>query len=114
MGSPLVFRPTTRTTGPMGVTEEGFAAFWAAYPKRQARKDALKAWGQLRPSAEVQQAILDALQWQVPAWPDLAYAPLPATYLRGDRWTDEPLAVVPKVDTRLPVWAQAAMKARRG
>ena len=112
MGSPLVFRPTTRTTGPMGVTEEGFAAFWQAYPKRQARKDALKAWRQLRPSAEVQQAILDALQWQVPAWPDLAYAPLPATYLRGERWTDEPLAVADKIDTRLPAWAQSAIKAR--
>ena len=93
---------------------DGFAAFWAAYPKRQARKDALKAWEELRPTLELQQTILDALKWQVPSWPDLAYVPLPARYLRGERWTDEPLAVVPKVDTRLPVWAQAAMKARRG
>jgi hypothetical protein len=114
MGSPLVFRPTTCPVEPMGVTEEGFAAFWSAYPKRQARKDALKAWQQLRPSTEVQQAILDALKWQIPSWPDLAYAPLPATYLRGERWTDEPLAVTQKVDARLPAWAHAAIAARRG
>jgi len=114
MGRSLVFRPATRTTGPLGVTEEGFAAFWAAYPKRQARQEALKAWRRLRPSAEVQQAILDALEWQVPSWPDLTYAPLPATYLRGERWTDEPLAVAQHVNTRLPAWAQAAVKARRG
>ena len=93
---------------------DGFTTFWAAYPRRQARKEALKAWRVLRPNGETQAAILDALRWQVPSWPDLAYVPLPATYLRGERWTDEPLAVVQKVDTRLPVWAQAAMKARRG
>tara|TARA_R110000824_G_scaffold18615_2_gene73409 strand:- start:109 stop:405 length:297 start_codon:yes stop_codon:yes gene_type:complete len=96
----------------MEVSDEGFAEFWSTYPKRQARKDALKAWRQLRPSAEVQQAILVALAWQIPSWSDLAYAPLPATYLRGERWTDEPLAVAGKIDTRLPAWAQTAIKAR--
>ena len=112
MGGTLVFRTTPSPVEVVGATEDGFDTFWQTYPRRQARKDALKAWRQLRPSAEVQQAILDALQWQVPAWPDLAYAPLPATYLRGERWTDEPLAVADKIDTRLPAWAQAAITAR--
>jgi hypothetical protein len=93
---------------------DGFDHFWRTYPRRQARKDALRAWRQLRPSAETQQAILDALKWQVPGWTDLAYTPLPATYLRGERWTDEPLpAAAEAVDTRLPAWARAAVQARR-
>jgi hypothetical protein len=91
--------------------DQGFGHFWLAFPRRQARLDALKAWRQLRPSAETQAAILDALAWQAEAWTDLSYCPLPATYLRGERWTDEPLTA--KVDARLPAWAQAAMKARR-
>jgi hypothetical protein len=114
MGSPLVFRPAACSVESMGVTEAGFAAFWSIYPRRQARKDALKAWRQLRPTPEVQQSILNALTWQVPSWSDLAYVPLPATYLRGERWTDEPLAATQKVDARLPAWAQAAIAARRG
>ena len=93
---------------------DGFDAFWRVYPRRQARKDAVRAWRQLCPSAETQRAILDALEWQVPAWTDLAYTPLPATYLRGERWTDEPLpAATETVDARLPAWAHAAVKARR-
>ena len=90
-----------------------FDIFWKAYPKRQARKDALRAWRRLRPTAATQQAILEALAWQVPGGTDLTYAPLPATYLRGERWTDEPLTVADPVDTRLPAWAQAAVRARR-
>lgn len=93
---------------------EEFAAFWAAYPKHQGRKDAWKAWQSIRPSVAVQAAILAALAWQRREWSDVAYAPLPASYLRGERWMDEPLVAVVKSQTRLPVWAQAALKARRG
>jgi hypothetical protein len=99
---------------PTLVVDDGFTSFWAVYPKRHAKKDAMKAWGQLRPSAELQAAIMDALAWQIPGWTDLTYAPLPASYIRGERWTDEPLAVPEKMDARLPAWAHAAAKARRG
>lgn len=71
-----------------------FDLFWQAFPKRRAKADARKAWLKLRPSAELVQKILDALVWQSVQhdWvkADRAYCPLPATYLRGERWEDEP------------------------
>ncbi len=67
---------------------ENFDAFWSRYPRREARKDALKAWGQVRGDRFLGE-ILEALDWQVPRWTDRRYVPLPATYLRGERWTDE-------------------------
>jgi|TARA_R110002110_G_scaffold250425_1_gene466534 monoamine oxidase len=97
---------------PSIVTGDGFEAFWRVYPKRQAKKEAQKAWRRIRPDAATQAAILASLAWQVPTWTDLTYAPLPATYLRGERWTDEPVSVGESVDSRLPAWAQGAVKAR--
>jgi hypothetical protein len=71
-------------------TQTDFQVFWAAYPRRHAKKDALKAWRQLNPDTETVQAILDALEWQkqTDQWKRLII-PLPASYLRGARWEDE-------------------------
>lgn len=67
-----------------------FMAFWAAWPKKQAREDAYKAWKALLPPLD---AVLDALKWQrqQEGWlkDNGAYIPLPATYLRGKRWLDD-------------------------
>jgi hypothetical protein len=71
---------------------DGFAAFWLAYPRHEAKKDAFKAWCQVKPSSEVQEQIRAALVWQTqqPNWKQsMRYIPLPASYLRGERWTDE-------------------------
>lgn len=67
----------------------GFSAFWDRYPRREAKKDASKAWQQLPP--ETEPLIHAALDWQLPLWEDREkkFIPLPATYLRGERWTDE-------------------------
>ena len=95
---------------------DGFDEFWSSFPRRQARIEAKRAGAKLKPTAEVQQLIQDALRCQVPTWTDLSYCPLPATYLRGERWTDEQLspAEAKSADTRLPTWALAARKARLG
>jgi hypothetical protein len=83
---------------PQPIVEDAFAQFWSIYPRRVARKDALKAWAQLNPDAATVQAILDALAWQVKQeqWrrDDGAYVPYAATYLRGERWTDDPPKVL--------------------
>lgn len=69
-----------------------FALFWAAYPRRVAKKEARKAWAQVDGAAHLD-AILSALAWQVaqPSWTkdDGAFVPHPATWLRGERWDDE-------------------------
>jgi hypothetical protein len=73
---------------------EDFQAFWRVYPRREAKQDALKAWGRLNPSAALVTEILDALAWQTQRddWTkdDGRYVPLPASWLRGQRWEDEP------------------------
>lgn len=70
----------------------GFQLFWAKYPRREAKIDAYKAWRQLQPDPELQASIHAALEWQISAnqWADQPlYCPLPASYLRAERWTDE-------------------------
>lgn len=68
-----------------------FDDFWKLYPRRVARKDAEKAWKGIRSEdyPQIFAAIEQAKQtddWQRDNW---RYVPYPATYLRGERWTDE-------------------------
>lgn len=104
-----------------------FEQFYASYPRREARKDAEKAWRQVNGDKHIN-AILAALQWQVPDYMsrERHFRPLPATYLRGERWTDEKpndtqyVAVDPGM-AEIERWARegdaadaAAKAARRG
>ncbi len=85
----------TATPTPEPEIPADFATFYAVYPRHEARKDALKAWNGL--SAEDQQAAIEgALAWRkVYLTREVQHRPLPATWLRGERWTDElPTAVV--------------------
>jgi hypothetical protein len=68
--------------------------FWNAYPLRVAKKDARKAWAELEPTPELVDRIIEALAWQVPKWARDGYGtPYPASWLRAERWTDEPPAM---------------------
>src|SRR5258708_2855806 len=73
--------------------DPGWMRFWNAYEKRSSKKDARKAWATLNPSPQLVDQMVTALAWQFqqPDWvkQDHTFAPLPATYLRGERWTDE-------------------------
>lgn len=73
-----------------------FDTFWAAYPRRVAKAEARKAWAKLNPSPELLAEILAALDWQRASeqWQKDGgqYTPYPASYIRGERWTDEPPA----------------------
>jgi len=71
----------------------GFMAFYTRYPRKEARKDAIKAWGQVvKDDPAIEAQIHSALDWQIPHWQSLEWytPPLPASYLRGERFTDEP------------------------
>lgn len=70
--------------------DDGFKEFWDAYPNRKAKKDAQKAWAKLKPDAELLATMLDAIEYQKRGrqWRD-GFIPLPASWLRGERWTDE-------------------------
>lgn len=70
----------------------GFSGFWDRWPRKEARKDANKAWDSLRATPELEATIHDALDWQIPMYLEREpkYRPLAATWIRGERWTDEP------------------------
>lgn len=71
-----------------------FCRFWDAYPKRVAKKEARKAWAEIDPDLATVDRMVATLAWQSkqPAWMKDGYqfAPYPASWLRAERWTDEP------------------------
>lgn len=82
--------------------------FWECFPRREAKLDARKAWAQLAPDAALVDSIIHALGWQrqTDCW-RRGFVPLPASYLRGRRWEDEPPATTTGLpDKRLPAWAR--------
>jgi len=72
---------------------DGFDLFWSVYPKRVGKKDAIKAWGQIKPDEETTAAIVEGVErWnKSDQWTKEGgqYIPYPATFLRGERWNDE-------------------------
>ena len=79
-----------------GDEPRGFSAFWAAYPRKRARADALRAWKALSPSKALQGRMLSALEGQKAGadWQREGgrFVPYPGAWLRGRRWEDEPEA----------------------
>lgn len=69
--------------------DDGFAEFWDAYPRKEAKKKAAIAWRNLPKKDRV--AVMDALPARVKAWSgrDREHILLPTTFLHGRRWEDE-------------------------
>lgn len=70
-----------------------FAQFWECWPRKQAKKDAQKAWAKLAPSEDLASRIIAAVELRKHTidWikDDGQFIPYPATWLRGERWADE-------------------------
>ena len=78
-----------------------FDTFWKAYPKKVAKGDARKAWGQterIRPDLAELLASIEAQcrsdQWRTA---EGKFIPYPATWLRQERWDDELKVTLPGV-----------------
>jgi hypothetical protein len=75
------------------LSDEGFERFWKLYPKKKARKEAIKAWAKLKPNDELRQTLITALGSHCVSedWTkdNGRYVPNAATWLNGERWTDE-------------------------
>lgn len=73
---------------------ERFNIFWKAYPKKTGKGAAEKAFYKIRPSEELLQKILHAIeiQKQNDQWrrDNGQFIPLPATWLNQKRWEDGP------------------------
>ena len=84
-----------------------FEVFYAAYPKKEARKDAETAFAKLNPDPELLAKMLAALAAKREShdWTKEKgkYVPLPATWLRAERWADE----APADSRTADIWAGA-------
>lgn len=73
--------------------EELFTIFYNAYPKKKDKTKAFNAFKKLKPTQELLDSILKALEWQKQTtdWQKQGgqYIPYPASYLNGHRWEDE-------------------------
>lgn len=80
-----------------------FDRFWAAWPRKDGKKQALSAWKKLKATPELLDVILKAIEQQSAAlrWtPDRRqYIPFPATWLNGERWNDEVSNSAPQYPT---------------
>lgn len=88
--------------------ESAFDLFYTAYPRKQAKQDAVKAFMKLAPDEDLLNQMLEALdrQKQSQQWrkDDGQFIPLPATWLNGKRWLDQQQAEVQ------PMASQPALK----
>jgi hypothetical protein len=90
--------PRTKDLPPIS-PKGGFDEFWKAYPRKQAKARAQKAWAALSPNSELQTIILQALvkqrasaEWQRD---EGKFVPHPASWLTGCRWEDSAPAAPP-------------------
>jgi hypothetical protein len=71
-----------------------FDTFWAAYPKKVGKGQAVKAWAAAAKRADVAD-IIAGLKAACASWKDAGtetrFIPNPATWLNGERWADEPI-----------------------
>jgi hypothetical protein len=91
------------TAGAVTDTDDRFAEFWAAYPRKVKKQDAEKAWRQvLRRNVDPQRVITaaatHAARWRAQG-KETEFVPYPASWLRGGSYDDEiepaRLSVVP-------------------
>ena len=104
-------RPTPRNS-----TDEDFAAWWALYPRKVGKGQAMKAYTAARKKATAE-ALTAAVEAQGPLLMARGsqYCPHPATWLNGERWRDEPAALQtsdPKRFTRSD-WEHLMARAER-
>jgi hypothetical protein len=77
--------------------------FWNRFPLRVAKKEARTAWAALDPDPALVDRMVRTLDWQVPMWATQGYGtPYPASWLRAERWTDEPPAAAVSLSLRAP------------
>lgn len=73
--------------------DDGFGAFWTAYPRKDGKQKAVEAWRKLSPDKALTETILRAVERQkgCSQWTRDGgrYIPYPATWLNQARWEDE-------------------------
>ena len=71
--------------------DSAFDAFWNAYPRKQDKGHARRAWGKACTKAHPRDIISGAARYRDDPNREQEFTALPATWLNGERWLDEPL-----------------------
>jgi hypothetical protein len=78
--------------------DDGFAAFWKEYPRKDAKAQALKAWKKIKPTGQTLADLMAGLERRISSeqWRKDGgrFIPYPATWLNNERWKDETDAAV--------------------
>ncbi len=74
--------------------KDEFELWYSEYPRKQKKEDAFKAWCDLNPNAELQAIMKSVIPAQIKGnewWKDdkKQFIPLPASWIRAKRWTDQ-------------------------
>lgn len=79
-----------RKPKPLAEYSEAFEKFWEVWPKKVARKDALKAWKAAKVNGNLEK-VLEAVERQKKKqqWQDPQYIPAPGRWIREARWEDQ-------------------------
>jgi hypothetical protein len=77
--------------------DDGFNRFWAVYPKKAGKADALKSWPKAITKADPETIILAATRYAETGEVKRGFAKNAQGWLNGERWNDEDLK--PKRDT---------------
>jgi len=80
-----------------------FEEFWKKYPRKVAKKEAMKAWAKM--DAGQRRAAIETIGSHSWVWANEGRGsrtvPHAATWLNGERWEDE-VGFAPETDTRIP------------
>lgn len=79
---------------PESKIDQEFSEFWTAYPRKQGKQAARKAFGKARKAASLRD-IATGLNAHIAVWPEASdprakYIPHASTWLNEGRWEDEP------------------------
>lgn len=73
------------------VTDDGFDTFWATYPRKISKGAARKAWAKAIKTSPAADITAGAARFAAERQgQDPKFTPHPASWLNGERWTDEP------------------------
>ncbi|WP_291053675.1 hypothetical protein [Herbiconiux sp.] len=106
----LVQPPAETGKRPATAYPDDFEQWWASYPRRESKGDALKAWNTLKKSKLLPplQVLVMASEAYAARSDDPQFIKLPAGWLRAHKWNDEkttaPAETGPAVHPQLAIW----------
>lgn len=89
-------KPSAKAPRPPVAASVDFDRFWAAYPRKDNRANAVRAFAKAVKAGHSPGFLADQAERWASLWAaerrDRQYIPMPTTWLNGERWNDQPSA----------------------